>query len=429
MISQSSLLRIDEPPASEPVHCLIFINTLDSRVGGPQTTVLDLCRVLPSERVRITLATMDKADLRCDWTDDAASNPRVVELPGQRMNYRALTREALDRITPLIASADVVHLHGVWEYCNIQVARICRKLNKPYIATVHGMLDDWSMKQGAVKKQAFLALGGRTYLERAACVHTTAVGERDQVESRFDGLATEVLPYLFDETPFTRRQKLSRREAENELGLPRTDRPRVLFLSRIHVKKGLETLLASAALLDRWGVEADFVIAGTGEAGYEASIRNLASELKLGDRVTFLGHVTGGRKLAAIDACDMLAIPTSQENFGLVFVEALASGLPVVTTRGTDIWSDLQKAGAEIIDRTPEAFAVTIRRLVRDRAALSARGEQGRRWVLKHMSASFLSLRYEELYRRVAGSRRDDARLPAFLNRTARSARRAAAVF
>ena len=156
--------------------------------------------------------------------------------------------------------------------------------------------------------------------------------------------------------------------------------PIVLFLSRIHPKKGGETLIRAVAQVRSGGRPCSLVFAGTGEDAYVGSLRALAAELGLEGAVRFVGLVRGAEKLSLYQAAAVLAIPTHQEDFGLVFPESLACGTPVVTTRGVDIWPELESSGgAVIVDRTPGAFAEAIGGLVADadRARARASGRVG----------------------------------------------------
>jgi glycosyltransferase involved in cell wall biosynthesis len=174
---------------------------------------------------------------------------------------------------------------------------------------------------------------------------------------------------------------------------------KLLFLSRLHEKKGVDVLIRATGLLRDTGVEAVTLIAGTGEAAYENDLRNLVLELGLVSRVRFLGLVTGEQKISLYQAADVFVLPTLQENFGLVLAESLACGTPVITTKGTDIWKELQDAGAIIAERTPEAFAAEIRKLLDNPQNRAERGKRGREWVFSTLAVQPLSERYEAMYR------------------------------
>ncbi len=126
----------------------------------------------------------------------------------------------------------------------------------------------------------------------------------------------------------------------------------------------------------------------------------LAAELGIAESVRFVGMVEGRNKLALYRGAQVFALPTFQENFGFVLVEAMACGTPVVTTRGTDIWGELERGGALVVERTPEAFAAAIDELGRDAAERIARGEQGRRFVMEWLRGERILGAYEDMYRK-----------------------------
>ena len=118
----------------------------------------------------------------------------------------------------------------------------------------------------------------------------------------------------------------------------------------------------------------------------------------LDDAVKFLGLVRGVEKTSLYEAADLLVIPTSQENFGLVFPEAMACRTPVVTTKGVDIWQEIESAGATIVEPTPAAVASAIDNLLSDPVNLRDIGDRGRRWVFDTLGPDQLLAQYESLY-------------------------------
>jgi glycosyltransferase involved in cell wall biosynthesis len=112
--------------------------------------------------------------------------------------------------------------------------------------------------------------------------------------------------------------------------------------------------------------------------------------------------VVGDLKLSLYSMADIFALPTQQENFGLVYPEAMLCDTPVITTRGTDIWRELQNGGATIVDRTPEAFADGIGTLLSDPKKLMEIGRRGREHILQWLDTDTIAAQYEQLYERAA---------------------------
>jgi glycosyltransferase involved in cell wall biosynthesis len=273
-------------------------------------------------------------------------------------------------------------------------------MGRPYVLTPHGMLDDWSMAQQGVKKRLYLWFCGNRLLNGAARIHCTARGELDQASKWFDGAKGVVVPLIFDLEAFEKlpgAQLASGRFAG--VGLSEA---KLLFLSRIHVKKGVECLIEAAAELKKRGKNCTVLIAGPGEEEYIRRLRALAREKGLGDQVHFLGMVRGEEKLSLFQCAALFVLPTQQENFGLALIEAMACGTAVVTTRGVDLWRELEEAGAEIVEAEGVAMARAIAGLLEDREGLEARGARGREWVFEQLNPERVAGEYEAMYREVA---------------------------
>ncbi len=376
-----------------------------AEVGGPARGVVDLCAALARRGHQVTLATTDDTEIPQDWKrNDRADLPRVALVPAPTLPGQRFSRVGMDPFGPLIDGHDLVHVHGVWELMNIQICRAAAKAGKPYFVTVRGMLDDWAMSRRPLKKHLYLSLVGRRWLRGAARMHLTAKGELAQASTRMTIRNGVVIPNLLDLSPYERlpgpelaAAKFSAINAAEAQG-----RPKVLFLSRLHTGKGLEPLLGAMRVLKDRRTPCSLLIAGSGEEGYVTSIKDLASRLALTpEDVSFLGFVTGELKLSLYQASDLFALPTSQENFGFVLVESLACGTPVVTTKGADIWPELESSGGVVIaPPTAEAFADAIGQLIgKRRAEIPAMGERGRNWVFTDLDPQRIIERFEAMYR------------------------------
>lgn len=368
------------------VHVL---NEVRIELGGVARAVLDMCAGLADAGHEVTLLTWDDADVPEAWRGRAVDGVAGAGLPRsmllRRGPVRTLPAESLRRAGGVIGAADVLHLHNPWEPANLQLAAAARRAGVPYVLSIHGMLDEWSMLQSRLKKRVFRAVGGARLVRRAAAIHCTAEAERLQAERWITPAPGVVVPLIMDLSDYAvlPGAEVARRGVLAGMG----SEPIVLFLSRIHPKKGGETLIRAVAQV-RSGVRpCSLVFAGTGEDAYVGSLRALAAELGLEGAVRFVGLVRGAEKLSLYQAAAVLAIPTHQENFGLVFPESLACGTPVVTTRGVDIWPELESSGgAVIVDRTPGAFAEAIGGLVADADRARAMGLSGRAWVLRELA-------------------------------------------
>ncbi len=381
-----------------------FLPRVQLAEGGVVRAVLDVCAVLAQRGHEVTLLTTDPTDAPAEWKQGAPGAPKLSIIPPPTRPFGLMSKSAIQTCAPAVAECDVLHLHTPWETPNTQLAATARRAGTPYILSVHGMLDDWSMQQRTAKKRLYLALAGRKLLEQAARVHCTAEAELTQARKWFPRGAGVVIPLVFDLAPFEKLPgpALAREKFE----LLRAGHPALLFLSRVHPKKGVEHLIDAVAELNTRSIPVSAIIAGPGEESYVRELQARAEQLNVASRVDFVGLVSGREKLSLYEAAEVFVLPTSQENFGLVLPESLACRTPVVTTKGVDIWAELLESGAaEIVKADGNAIADVVQKLLASADDLRAMGERGREWVFKELSGERIVEQYESLYREVVNER------------------------
>jgi glycosyltransferase involved in cell wall biosynthesis len=404
------------------MRILHYLSVVRAEVGGPARAVTDLCAAFARRGHRVTLCTADDTDVPKEWkraSDPASADgsmppagspangvPRLVTVAPPTIPGGFFSKSALAPIERLIAEHNVLHLHGAWGPWNVQLGRAAKRVNVPYFVSIRGMLDDWCMAQKGLKKTLFLKLGGTAHYENAASVHLTAQFEFEQAKKYFPRGRGTVIPNLLDLQPFRTLppESIARAKFPHLGAQPGGDNPSnepvLLFLSRIHVKKGIEHLLRAVRLLNDTGTPCRAIIAGSGDEPYVASLKSLCTELNLNTKVAFVGLVTGDEKLSLYRACDLFVLPTSQENFGFVFVEALACGTPVITTKGVDIWPELESSGAALIaPGTPEGTADAVKAmLAKGKDRLNTDGEKGRAWTFDWLDPDKVMDQFERMY-------------------------------
>ncbi|MEO1512780.1 MAG: glycosyltransferase, partial [Planctomycetota bacterium] len=379
------------------MHVVHYIHEIDLALGGVVRCVLDLASLMRARGQQITVLTHDAKDAPPSWSERGIE---VVELGRYGSALSRLSQPQLNAATAAIRRADVLHMHGIWHPSNDQLARLARRLGKPYVISAHGMLDDWSMQQKHLKKKLFLGLGASKTLHRAASIHCTATNELAQAKKWFEPARGEVAPLVFDLEPYREPPGPGpAREAFPEAF--ETGDPVVLFLSRLHYKKGPDVFIRAMGELGRIGIPFSAVLAGTGDDGYVHELRQLAKVEGVADRCHFVGLVTGALKTSLYQASSVFALPTSQENFGFVFPEAMACGTPVITTTGVDTHPELRESGgAVIVDRDPHAFADAVVQLLGHPEQIEKMGRAGRSWVFDFLEPEAVARAFDALYAR-----------------------------
>lgn len=370
--------------------------------GGPIRAITDLSNQCAARGHEVALLTTDAREAPESWKANSGpgarpDHPRLIVVPPPSLPGGFFTPAQLRGIRAEVEHFDVLHLHGVWVPSAMQCGSVAFDMGKPYVLSVRGMLDDWCMQQQPFKKKAYLALGARKMLERAGWVHCTAQAELDQARKHFPRGRGMVIPNLMDLRPF---EKLPGPDlATSKFEALRSGRPSVLFLSRVHVKKGIEVLVEAAALMRQQGTDINVMIAGDGDPGYVREIESHIQKLGMSDRVFLLGMVTGAEKLSLFQACRAFVLPTFQENFGFVFYESIGCGTPVITTPEVDTWPELESSGgAMIVQRDAAKYAQAMTELVNDPDRAVRMGASGREWLFKNLDPEKVVSDFERLY-------------------------------
>lgn len=265
----------------------------------------------------------------------------------------------------------VIDVQGLWTYPSLANLRHHRRHGTPYVVTPRGMLDPWARARSWWKKRLVRLWFEDAHLAGAACLRATAEMEAEHFRSFGLRNPIAIVPNGV-EIP-----------AEGQGNRTCGGRRRALFLSRIHPKKGLPYLLKAWRDIEARAPDWDLVIAGPDEVNHTAEMKALAHTLGL-SRVTWHPPVHGEEKSDLYRSADLFVLPTHAENFGLVVAEALAHGVPVVTTRNAP-WAGLQdhRCGwwIDLDDRA--LYAALAEATALPCPGLREMGDRGRAWMTR----------------------------------------------
>jgi glycosyltransferase involved in cell wall biosynthesis len=359
--------------------------------GGPSKVVIDTCRALRDAGIDADIATTnadENGDLRIPVDVPAlVDGVPVYFFPRQnRWRYKpswGLTRWLRDNVTRY----DLLHIHALFSYSTVVAARYARKYNVPYIMLPHGTLSAWPLRKNLMAKKIYLTVIEKKNLKRAAAVHFTA--EDELLTSVAVGRSNFVLPYVVDLAV-----------SGNACVAGRASQPRILFLSRIDPKKGLDLLIDALGKLREAGEEFEFVIAGSGDQAYERQVESMIADKNLSSVTKFAGFVEGNSKSSLLKSADIFVLPSYGENFGIAVTEAMAAGLPVIVSDRVNIHDHIRAAQAGVVV-APETQPLqrALWTLLHDSRLRQEMGENGARLVSDKFAASAIAAETLLVYR------------------------------
>lgn len=265
---------------------------------------------------------------------------------------------ALDRwLAEHVSACDVAVVHGLWQYHGYAARRSCRRAGVPYVVFPHGMLDPWFKRTYPLKhlkKWLYWPWGEYRVLRDAARVLFTAEEERRAArESFWLYQANEAVVGFGTVTPpaDAEVQRAAFRERFPQL----TSQRLLLFLGRIHPKKGCDLLMRAFA---KHGGDRHLVMAGPDPDNLRPHLEALAGDAA--HRITWTGMLTGDAKWGAVRCAEAFILPSHQENFGVAVVEALACGVPVLISNRVNIWREITSDGAGLSATDDDAGCATL---------------------------------------------------------------------
>lgn len=332
-------LATNDPPSTgmlAPLCILHVTRSIDPRSGGTYEGARCLAANQMASGHTVETVTLDAPGV-------VHAMPGVVHLVGPGSGSYGRTT-ALDRwLAGHLARFDVVVVHGLWQYHGFAARKACLKAGVPYAVFPHGMLDPWFKRTYPLKhlkKWLYWPWGEYRVLRDAAAVLFTAEEERLAARQSFwlycareqvVGFGTEPPP----DDPHAQREAFFARFPDLR------GKRLLLFLGRVHPKKGVDTLMRAFAA---HGGDLHLVVAGPDPDGMRPALEQPAGAAA--SRITWTGMIQGAEKWGAFRCADAFILPSHQENFGVAVAEALACDLPVLISRRVNIWREIEQAGA-----------------------------------------------------------------------------------
>lgn len=293
---------------------LTFLTNIDQTKGGPSRSVPMFVRGLALEGIDVTLMVIKSEDMNLHALDGTSAKVHLLPADYSKSDLESFVNS--ERF-------DVIHGQCIWEPLFHQMRLVADKYHIPFILTPRGTLEPWSLKQSKWKKRVARWLYQDNDLKRCACIYATAEMEAQHIRDLGFNNPICIIPNGIETEGYPCRKDVSMVIKQ------------ILFLSRIHPKKGIEILIDAFSRLHQDYPDWTVKIVGNGEDDYRKVLNEKVAKLGLAEDVKILAPVFGEDKMKVYQESSVFCLPSYSENFGMVIAEAMSCGVPAITTNCT----------------------------------------------------------------------------------------------
>ena len=321
-----------------------LIENLDDTYGGPAKSVPYMCKYLNDIDVETEMLSIKYNE------NEHNSIVSKYKLHWQSFKYNLIqklrySKDLKNYLDENISKENdmILHTHNSWNYIPYVAYKMSLKHNVPLIMAIRSSLYEWSLSQNKLQKQIAMVLFQKSALKYATCIHITEPKELNAVRNLGIKTPVALVPngVEFDEFKNLKNKIDSKKSLKLDI-----DKKYILFISRLHPKKGLEYLVTAWIKLAQIHTQWDLLIVGP---EYDKQyIQEIKANIKNNDlkaRVIFTGMLKDQNRVDAFGSSDLFVLPSHTENFGIAIAEAMVAKLPVITTHGTP-WQEIEKYDA-----------------------------------------------------------------------------------
>ncbi len=282
----------------------------------------------------------------------------------------------------------IFHIHGVWMYPQYIASKIALLKDIPSILSPHGMLQPWLWEQGTMKKKIYFNLLVKKYFEHTTLIHAITPEEKENLFQQLRHKNIEVIP-----------NSISYKEIESYKIQREENEKYILFVGRLHSVKGIDLLIKAFSQLPTKHIK--LKIAGP-FTPYKGELDRLVKELRLENKVEFLGMVSGKEKYQLYKNAWVFVSPSHSEVIGMVNLEAGILGTPVITTYQTGLYREWQDNGGLLINPNEKELQKSLNTAIHwSEEERNERGKKLRDFIIEHYSWENNISRWKNLYKSV----------------------------
>lgn len=322
---------------------LHVVSSVDPALGGVAESIVRRGEKLVEMGHQVEVVSLDKPD-----NPALAGYPLPLHALGPGITAWCYSRKLIPWLRTHCQQYDAVIVDGIWQFHAFATRQALQGTGVPYFVFTHGMLDPWfkhTYPLKHLKKWLFWPWAEYRVLRDAQAVLFTCEEERKLARQSFGLYKIRELVVPFGTaSPPENKDELRRLFFATYPNL--TNKRILLFLSRIHVKKGCDLLIEAFGRIAEQYPDVHLVIAGPCDAQLLAALKAQVSALGLNQRVHWLGMLKGQIKWGALYACSAFTLPSHQENFGIAVAEAMGCGVPVLISNKVNIWTEIINGGA-----------------------------------------------------------------------------------
>ncbi len=292
-----------------------------------------------------------------------------------------------------ILKADIVYLISIFSPCTPLTIVICKILKKKLIISPRGQLGVWCLNQGSMFKKLWLKVFIHPFINNFTW-HINSKEEQKDVKLVYPNARTFVIPNGIDTDIYENGNQSKKKLFYQKYTKDITINSLVMIsMGRLHQVKGFNILINSFKVVKEKYDNFYLLIAGQDFGEKEELVKQI-NELKLNDRVYLIGNIEGEEKIDFLKNADVFALSSHHENFGLVYAEALAAGIPIVASKNTP-WEEVEKYNCgKWVENTPEDFAKAIEEILNSN--YEKMGDNGRKFIYENYNWEIIAKKYKE---------------------------------